>query len=133
MRLFRSKTATTRPGLSREESLAYKPVVSREVRAERTESGLVRIRYPVAFKPWFAGLAKHLGGKDQKGQTAMLRTLELDIMGSTVWDWLDGKNTVHELAARLADHYGLHEREAEVSMSTFLRELGRRGIIGLAR
>lgn len=132
MRLFKNKTPT-RPEMSREEALAYKPVVSREVRAERTEAGLVRIRYPVAFKPWFAGLARRLGRKGQGGQEAMLRTLELDAMGSTVWDWLDGQNTVHELAARLADHYGLHEREAEVSMSAFLRELGRRGIIGLAR
>ncbi len=129
MRLSKGNTVT-HSQLSRKEALAYKPVISREVMTERTEAGLVRILYPIAIKPWLAGLAKRLGLKDQK---SMLRTLELDTMGSTVWDWLDGHNTVHALATKLAEHYGLHEREAEVSMSAFLRELGRRGIIGLAR
>lgn len=115
--------------MSRTEALACRPVVSRDVEAESTDGGLVRIRYPVALRPLVAGLARRLGRSDKP----MLRTLELDEMGSTVWDWLDGRRTAQELAAMLATRYDLHEREAEASMAAFLRELGRRGIIGLSR
>lgn len=109
--------------------MAFRPVVSKDVQAERTDDGLVRVRYPVALKPWFSALAKRLG----KSAQPMRRTIELDEMGSTVWDWLDGRRTVRELADRLAERYGLHGREAEVSMAAFLRELGRRGIVGMSR
>lgn len=129
MGLFSRRTPKARPEMSRAEALAYRPVVSQDVLIERTTDGLVRVSYPVALRPFVAGLARKLGRSD----APMRRVLELDEMGSTVWGWLDGRNTAGELAALLAARYGLHGREAEVSMAAFLRELGRRGIIGLSR
>jgi len=130
MSLFRKRGRAPKPELNRQEAMAFRPVVSREIAAERMDSGLMRLRYPVAFRPWFSGLARRLGQAENK---PMQRILELDEMGSTAWAWLDGQRSVRELAVLLAERYGLHQREAEVSMAAFLRELGRRGIIAMVR
>jgi hypothetical protein len=58
--------------------------------------------------------------------------MELDEIGSATWAWLDGQRTVRDLAVLLAERYDLHEREAEVAMAAFVRELGKRGIVALA-
>lgn len=129
MGLFSRRKPVAKPEMSRAEALAYRPVVSQDVLIEHTDGGLVRISYPVALRPFIAGMARRLGRSD----APMRRVLELDEMGSTVWGWLDGRSTAQQLAAMLAARYGLHEREAEVSMAAYLRELGRRGIIGLSR
>ena len=48
-----------------------------------------------------------------------------------VWGLLDGKRSVRELIAVFADRHRMHPKEAEFSVARFLRELGRRGLIGL--
>ena len=128
MGLFRKRAAPQQPQLSRTESLACVPVVSAGVRTEPNAEGLTRVRYPVAVRPLFSGLARKLGADPDK---PTLRTLELDRMGSTVWPWIDGQRSVGELSTMLAERYELHPREAEVSMSAFVRELGQRGIVAL--
>ena len=91
------------------------------------EDGIV-LGYPTTVTPWFAGMAKRFGLWDGR---PMMRRLQLDAMGQTVWSWIDGRRDVRTLAAMLAERYTLHPREAEASMTAFLRELGKRGIIAL--
>jgi hypothetical protein len=57
--------------------------------------------------------------------------LQLDALGTAVWELLDGRRSVQQIIERFADTYSLHAKEAEVSVSQFLRELGRRELIGL--
>jgi hypothetical protein len=57
--------------------------------------------------------------------------LELDRLGSSVWDMLDGRSSIRTIAASLAAAQRLEPREAEVAVAQFIRELGRRGLIGL--
>lgn len=127
--LRRSKPAPAAqtPQLTREQALACVPVVNAQVVWERS-GDLVRLRYPMAYKPWFSGLSRRLGADPDK---PMQKTLELDPMGSTVWGWLDNRRSVAELSTLLAERYGLQPREAEVSMTAFLRELGRRGVVAM--
>ena len=61
----------------------------------------------------------------------MTRKLQLDELGTQVWDLIDGRITVQSLIQRFADNYQLQLKEAEVSVTRFLRELGQRGIVGL--
>jgi hypothetical protein len=60
-----------------------------------------------------------------------MRKLQLDILGTGVWELVNGKSTVMEIIVSFAGHHQLYHKEAEVSVIQFLRELGRRGIIGM--
>lgn len=48
-----------------------------------------------------------------------------------MWDRIDGKRSIAALAAGFAAAHRLDGREAEIAVTQFLRELGRRGLIGL--
>ena len=59
------------------------------------------------------------------------RKLQLDILGTCVWDLVDDNSTVMDIIAAFAELHQLYHKEAEISVIQFLRELGRRGIIGM--
>jgi hypothetical protein len=59
------------------------------------------------------------------------RDITLDEVGSNVWTLSDGKRSVDEMIDSLADEYKLNRREAEVSLTEYLRLLGQRGMVGL--
>lgn len=116
-----------KPHISREEALSLTPVRSLNV-LEETREQTTRLSYPMPVKPW---VTKVLGsfGKKQKPQPR--KTLELDEMGGEVWKHIDGKKSVRDICAAFQKRYGVHRLEAEASVTAFLRELGRRGIIGM--
>ncbi len=58
------------------------------------------------------------------------RPLVLDEVGSRVWQLCDGERTVEEIIATLREEYKLDRREVEVSLTEYLRSLGKRGMIG---
>ena len=126
MRVFKKKRK--KPQISRAEALKCTPVISSQVVEDRLESGEVIIRYPVTIRPFFATWVKRFGGPDDYVQT---KKLQLDKLGASVWDMLDGKRSVRRLIELFAETHQLQFREAEVAVTRFLRELGRRGLIGL--
>ena len=113
-----------RPPRSKTEALEAVPVPLPGVQAATTESGLVRISYPAALKPWLTRLLPATLSRPQ-------RTLELDAMGSRVWNLIDGQATVRDIARQIAGHYACHPAEAEQAVALFVRQLGQRGILGL--
>ena len=123
----KKKAAPHAPGPSREESLAAVPVRNPEVREEQREGSFL-LTYPAVPNLWFGRMAYRLGIWDG---SPLIKRLQLDGMGGTVWEWIDGRNSVRDLSEMLAKHYSILPREAEASISAFLRELGRRGIIAL--
>ncbi len=116
------------PESGRERSLAMRPARNSLVREETLPSGLVRLHYLTSMKPWFSGVAKRLGAWDGK---PLVRKLELDELGAFCWNLVDGERTVRDLAQAMAGRYQLPLREAELAVAAFLRELGKRGIIGV--
>ena len=112
---------------TRSEALAYYPVKNFEVIEEKTENGEILLTYPLILRPWLAVLAQRIGLGSGKHLT---RRLQLDEMGSLTWTFMNGKRTVQEMVYLVARHYKLNRREAEVALTSFLRELGRRGLIG---
>ena len=60
------------------------------------------------------------------------RKLQLDPVGSYVWRQCDGRHTVQQLIDDLARKYKLNRKEAEVSLTEFLRQLGRKKLIAIA-
>jgi hypothetical protein len=126
MRLFKKKPKG--PAISRAAALDRIPVKNRQISEERLETGEVLIRYPVIMRPFFAGLAKRFGG--QEVQTRM-KKLQLDELGSSAWNLMDGNRSVRQLVKMFAETHQLETREAEVSVTQFIRELGRRGLIAM--
>jgi hypothetical protein len=73
-------------------------------------------------------VAKRLGGSSARVQT---KKLQLDAMGTAVWDLVDGKRSVRGIVRIFAETHRLENKEAEVSVTSFIRELGKRGLLGL--
>ena len=126
MRVFKKRPKG--PTISRAEALDRIPVKNRQISENRLESGEVVIHYPVTMRPFFAGLAKRFGGQEARTQ---IKKLQLDELGTSVWNLMDGKRSVRQLVKMFAGAHQLEAREAEVSVTQFIRELGRRGLIGM--
>ena len=122
LRFFKRKP----PPLTREQSLEAIPVRNAALRFERDENGLYTIRVPLRDAWWVKGLSKVFPLPDEG------KRISLDEMGSAVLDLCDGETTVKEMIAETAKRFKLSRKEAEISLLAFLRELGKKGIIGLA-
>ena len=94
----------------------------------RLDSGEMLLSYPQTLKPWFAGILRRI---KKESELRHMRKLQLDILGTGVWELVDGKSTVMEIIDSFAGRHQLYHKEAEISVIQFLRELGRRGIIGM--
>lgn len=114
--------------LTRTAALECRPQKNSQVTQERLDSGDLLLSYPVAVRPWLARWLKRLGGPEPP---VRVKKLQLDALGTTVWELMDGRRTVRQMIREFAAIQKLHPREAEVSITLFLRQLGRRGIIGL--
>ncbi len=126
MKVFRKKPRGSR--ITRAEALAYTPVKSQHITEDRLETGEVVIEYPLAVRPLIAALARRLGRETSRIQT---RKLQLDTLGTAVWDLVDGRRSVHRIIQIFAEAHRLDTKEAEVSVTRFIRELGKRGLLGL--
>ena len=126
MRVFKKKP--TEPSISRAEALERIAVKSTQITEARLVTGEIVISYPVTMRPFFAGLVKRFGGPEVQ---IRMKKLQLDELGTSVWDMIDGKFSVRKLVERFAKTHQLEAREAEVAVTQFIRELGRRGLIGL--
>jgi hypothetical protein len=113
---------------TRREALACIPVKNRHVSEQRLESGDLVVLYPVTVRPWMATLAGWLGAGASPPRTAKL---QLDRLGSAVWAMVDGRTSLRGIAAAFAESHRLERQEAEVAVAQFIRELGRRGLVGL--
>jgi hypothetical protein len=76
-----------------------------------------------------AAVAKRLGKSQQ--DLAQTKKLQLDALGTSVWDLVDGKRSVRRITQIFAETHRLENKEAEVSVTRFIRELGKRGLLGL--
>jgi hypothetical protein len=127
MRFFRKKTIKkAAKGPTRTEALASVPVRSPSATWEVLEDGNILIEYPLNIKPFFIQLARRFNLGEPQRPT---KKLQLDNMGSTVWKMFDGEKEVKAIIRDVAEQTGLTLQEAEISVTTFLRELGRRGLI----
>ena len=59
------------------------------------------------------------------------RKIELDEIGSDVWEWCDGQTGVGELSRKIGAKYRLNKRQSEASVTAYLKMLAERRLIGL--
>ena len=122
------KSARKPPIITREEALRHVPVKNPAVRETRLESGEIQLTYPQQLRPFMAALMRRIGGAQTR---PIERKLQLDALGTQVWDLVNGQRSVGRLIRSFADAHQVHAREAEVAVTQFLRQLGRRGLIAL--
>ena len=123
MRLF-GRSRGEGPRLDRQTSLAARPVLNRLVKVERDAEGNVVLRVPRRDSALVRTVSRAF-------RISPYRKVALDELGTFVIELCDGQHTVRAVVEKLAERFRLNRREAEVSTSTFLRDLARRSIIGL--
>lgn len=128
MRLFEKKREKAGP-LTRTEALACIPQKAGAARWQVTGEGDILIEYPLAVRPFFLQLARRFSRQDQ--MPAPTRKLQLDRLGSMVWQMVDGRKNVGTIVTEFAAASGFTMQEAELSVTAFFRQLGRRGLISL--
>ncbi|MCD6333786.1 MAG: PqqD family protein [Candidatus Latescibacteria bacterium] len=111
--------------ISREAMLGSKPVRNELVHWDRDDNGEVLITLTRQAGWKFDLLAKIFYVPKE-------RKIGLDEIGSAVWEMCDGKHTVDRMIRSLADKYQLNRREAEVALTTYLKQLGKKRLIGFA-
>jgi hypothetical protein len=127
MKLFRKKNENPpQQALTRTEALACFPQRTTGVCWEIMEDGDVLLEYPLALKPFFLSLAKRFNLGEEHPLT---KKLQLDTTGSRVWTMLDGERDVKNIIKEVAVDTGLSLQEAELSVISFLRMLGKRGLV----
>ncbi len=126
MGLFRKKKQPT--FLTRDQALACTPVRNNVVDWEILESGLIQVEYVLVLKPFLQSIFERFGSSAAETPT---RKIELDTLGSQVWQMIDGSRSTAELIEEFARHHKISNQEAEQSITLFLRELGKRGLIAL--
>ena len=129
MKFYKSKAKKQHPNqsLSRQEALQCRPVVNSSIHFSESDSGLILLEYPLPMKPFFLSLFRRF----QQNYEYPTKKLELDEMGSVVWNYIDGKTDVHTMIDHFAGRYKITTEEAEQSITAFLVELGKRGIIAM--
>lgn len=125
MRRFSKKAQIS---LSRADALNCRPMKNAEVDEALLETGELLLAYPVKVRPWASVLLRRFG---RNAEQATQRKLQLDALGTAVWNLLDGHRTVRQVVHAFSRKQQLHPKEAEVAVTQFIRELGRRGLIGL--
>jgi hypothetical protein len=105
-------------------------IVVRNIRIteQRSVDSMVTIRYPTVMRPWIEKLLNRFGYSVNETR---FKKLQLDRLGSEVWSMIDDARSVRRIIKIFADTHQLPIREAEIAVTQFLRDLGRRGIIGL--
>ncbi|KYH42791.1 MAG: hypothetical protein AYL33_000680 [Candidatus Bathyarchaeota archaeon B63] len=122
------------PRISRSEFLKLRPLRNPIIKWEKNEKGEIKISIPMKKT-----------GEEEKGQkrrrtrrkgffsrilpTPEERRIQLDVIGSTVWELCDGKRTTKEIIDFLCQKYKFLAREAEISLETYLNSLVKRGLI----
>lgn len=114
--------------LSKSEALKCIPFHNEVAQWEELENGDILIEYPLPLKPFLKSILQKFNKKPIPTPT---KKLQLDEMGSRVWKLLDGKKNTKQLIKQFSVEYSISLQEAEISVTTFLRELGKRGLIGM--
>jgi len=126
MIVFKKKSRQSH--MSRAAALNCRPAKSLHITESRLETGEVFLEYPLTVRPWLAAVAKLLG---KSRDVVQIKKLQMDTMGTAVWDLVDGHRSVRRIVKIFAETHRLDNKEAEVSVTSFIRELGQRGLLGL--
>jgi len=124
---FLVKRRLKKSGLTftKEDQLKAKPIRNSLIKWDKSENNIVTLVVPQKKTLWVRVVSKvfMLPGS---------RVVVLDEVGSFVWALCDGNNSVDSIIRNLCNKYKLTRKEAEISLLSYFRILGRRGFVGFA-
>ena len=122
------------PPISRKDFLRLKPMRNPVVKWKKDDKGRIRITVP---------LMKPSERREEKVSSKIINLLakllpeppkekhiQLDEIGSVVWELCDGEKTTKDIIDYLCQKYKLLPREAEIPLGSYLNKLAERGLIG---
>lgn len=112
--------------LTRNHALECVPVKNPQITEQENVNGELCLSYQVRIRPWFQNIVHKITGKKDD---IIRRKLQLDALGTMVWGMIDGKRQAREIIDDFQKLHQLNRREAEISVTSFLKELGKRGLI----
>ena len=122
---LRRKKKQKGPEIPRSEFLKMKPVRNPQLRWERNEEGNFSLFIPLQQpKQKKRQLLSKLAPAPKEKQ------IQLDKVGSIVWDLCDGERTMGDIVEHLHEEYKLLPSEAEVSLNAYFNQLSKRGLVG---
>ncbi len=129
IRFLKKHIMGERPRVTRAEVLGACPVRNPVVAWERKVWGegrpaLVLLRVPRRADRWGDTVARVF-------RLPAFRNIELDEMGSDVWEMCDGTQTVEAVTRALCARYRLNRRQGEASVTAYLRMLAERRLLAL--
>lgn len=117
-----------KPFLKKAEALLCIPEKNSQVKETRLDSGDLILSYKAVYKPMFLRLQKFFR---PKAQSTFTRKIQLDQLGGHVWELINGEKDVKAIIKEFAATHSLNHREAEISVTMFLKSLGEKGLIGI--
>lgn len=113
------------PRFTPEQVLLSRPVRNTSLKTEVAEDGSLRIIIERRQIWWVRALSVLL-------PIPKRRPIELDPLGREVWELCDGEHTLREMIRIFQQRHKLSRAEAEWSLRTYLRDLGKRGLVVIA-
>ncbi|MCD4720957.1 MAG: PqqD family protein [Desulfobacula sp.] len=114
--------------LKKKDALLCIPEKNTTVKETYLDSGDLILTYQAMYKPFFLKIQKIIRQNSKKTFT---RKIQLDGLGVDVWSLLDGEKNVKAIIKKFATRHTLNYKEAEISVTLFLRSLGEKGLIGI--
>ena len=114
-----------RPRLTPEQVLTSRPLRNPNLSAEELGDGGLRILAQRRDDWWIRLLGALFPIPRQ-------RRIELDSVGRQVWELCDGEHTLRQMIDAFQKRHKLTRTEAEWSLRNYLRDLGKRGLVGFA-
>lgn len=129
-RILRRKEKPKGPGMPRSDFLKVRPVRNPQIEWDKKDDGNIVLRIPikqeVAKKKGISKvLVKVFPEPDVKE-----KKVQLDKVGSFVWELFDSNTTVEQIVNALNKEYKMIAREAEITLRLYFEQLAKRGLIG---
>lgn len=124
---FRRKKKEDAPQIVRSEFLKIRPIRNPRLRWEKNESEVVTVIIPLENPNEKKEMKKK---RKKKPSPPKEKRIQLDALGSIVWEMCDGEKTVKDIVDTLFEKYKLLPSESEVSLNTYFNQLAKRGLVG---
>lgn len=112
-----------KPRVTREQALRARPIRNPALQWERGTDGETRLRIPRRKDAVARALCRIFRAPEY-------REIVLDEVGSDIWELCDGQHSVEAIVSLTAKKYKMTRRECETSVSTYLKMLGERNLLG---
>jgi len=129
LRRLRRKKKPEGPVIPRSDFLRLKPVRNPSLGWKKNEKGEIQLLIPIRQDSVKKGVSGKVFSK-LAPPPPKERKIQLDKVGSTVWELCDGSKTIKEIVDALYEKYKMMQTEAEISLNAYFQQLTKRGLVG---